>query len=145
MSRKDERQVAAMLEAELGIKFSGKRFRMDWGEADDVANIGPDRYLFLEVERSQNHPSTNVLKYWPFLDAKDGVAAVLVHVFFPDSRGQSGARRALNDWVAAKMHDALAGRFRYRRIALNQNFLLESASDELKSAVHNWTSGTLRG
>jgi hypothetical protein len=122
VSREDERLVAQLLSKRLSIRLNGQKYRTTWGEVDGHAVIGPQSLLLLEVERSQNHPASNVLKIWPFLQQNSHFRVVLAHAFFPDSRGLIGSRRLLTDWIAGTLETELRGRFTYCRLMISLDF-----------------------
>jgi len=136
VSRKDELRVAALLnQRRLRTKFTGKKYHMPWGEADDFAEIRTNCLVFLEVERSQNHTTTNVLKYWPLLQDRHKLKIVLAHAFFRNSRAQSGARYELTGWVARKMESKLKTRFTYCRLIISDDFSRVRGIGKLKQAI----------
>lgn len=68
-----------------------------------------DTRLYVETERpGQAHPTTNVVKYWPWLDEDSSRRLVLVHLFFANTH-----RRRLTSWVAERMEREFGTRFRY--------------------------------
>jgi hypothetical protein len=119
MSKCDETTVANLISLQLGVAFAGKHFSLKgWGKVDDYAILGDDRYLFLEVENSQHHPDTNVLKLWPFLKDHPTVAVVLVQAFFPHSKCFKSSRGRLGSWVGAELEGLFPGRFKYQRVVV---------------------------
>ena len=61
--------VSSEIEKQLNIKFENFEFKLDnWGEVDNYAIIEKNTYVFLECERGQKHPNTNVLKLYPYLE-----------------------------------------------------------------------------
>jgi hypothetical protein len=87
-----------------------------WGEAD--FGWEADRgHVAAEVETSQHHPSTNVLKFWPWLLENPTARVFLLHVYQPGSR-QDSSRQRLAQWVGERMERSLRGRFVYGRIRM---------------------------
>lgn len=75
-----EREMAELLGHRLGIDFGTNRRRLDgWGQADRCVEVRDDLWLLLEIEGKQHHPSTNVLKLWPFLEKRRKLSVVLIH------------------------------------------------------------------
>lgn len=112
-----QQQVAARLGRQLGIRFGPGYPIGVGGLPDGLADMGLERYVALEFELAQSHPSTNVLKYWPWLE-RSGRRLVLVHAIAPDARKRRGPRTALTIWLATRMERSLRGRFRYCRVEL---------------------------
>lgn len=135
MSRADERRVSELLNRRLPIEFTGRKYRMPWGEADDYAPLNANATLILEVERSQNHPATNVLKLWPLLLENPDFRIILAHAFFPDSRGRHGSRRLLTDWVAKMMGSELRRQFTYCRLLISDDFRRVNGIGRLKHEI----------
>lgn len=77
-----ERQMAELLGRRLGIDFGTTTRHLDgWGRADRCVEVREDLWLLLEIEGKQHHPSTNVLKLWPFLERRRKLSVVLIHAF----------------------------------------------------------------
>ena len=91
-----------------------------------------DTRLYVETERpGQAHPTTNVVKYWPWLDEDPSRRLVLVHLFFANSH-----RRRLTSWVADRMEREFGERFRYLwRDVESGRGLDASALDQIAAAV----------
>jgi hypothetical protein len=139
MAKIDEVSVATLIEREAGCKFKGRKFVLgDWGEVDDYVELEPNRYLFLEVETSQKHPCTNVLKVWPYLEMNSQVAVVLAQAFFPDSPGYNSSRGRLGCWLGQRLEMTFRDRFRYHRlvVAADSSRVLEGLEDLLQSLKH---------
>jgi len=135
VSRQVELRVADMLNQRLPIKFTGHNYPTTWGKADDYAVVGSNCILVLEVEQSQNHPHTNVLKLWPFLQSKKDIEIILVQTFFPDSKGTTGSRRLLNDWIVETMQRKVTKRFNYCRLEVSDNFGRVKGIGELRKII----------
>ena len=120
MSTTHETSVAALIARETAVNFSGRRFDLGgWGEVDDFARLRPNGYLFLEVETSQKHPCTNVLKVWPYLEANPQIAVVLAQAFFPNSPGCNSSRGRLGSWLGQRLESTVRDRFRYHRLIID--------------------------
>lgn len=74
MSKIDEQSVSEFIADQLQIQFKDTKYKLDgWGEVDNRAQLDSGVFVFIEVETSQKHPNTNVLKLWPYLDENKGV------------------------------------------------------------------------
>ena len=107
-----------VLQRGLGLSFTPGGTLSGWGTADGVAHIGTTGIVYLEVEQGQQHPDTNVLKYWPWIEERPDVRVTLIQVFGPWSSKRRGNRSELAKWVGARMEASLPGRFRYCRLDL---------------------------
>ena len=130
-----------MLKVRLHVNFEFRKYRSEWGETDGYAIIGDGDLLLLEVERSQNHATTNILKVWPLLKSKPTIRIILVHAFFVNSRGLTGSRRLLSDWIADKMKASELGRFSYCRLDVDEERNRVSGIGALRAAYHRLKSG----
>lgn len=136
MALKPESLVRSILSEQLNIQFAKSCSQLGgWGRTDGEAQLGGGKLLLLEVESSQKHPSTNVLKVWPFLEANEDLSVLLVHAFFPDSPGLDSSRGELAAWLAQKLHDTLGTRFIYRRIIVSRDGQPLQGFAELMTAV----------
>lgn len=137
-TRAIEQRVARVLSDLLGLEFSGTHYPLgDWGIADDSASVSPGVLLLLEVETSQRHPNTNVLKVWPFLESRDDTNVYLVHTFFEDSPELGSNRGKLAEWTASKMQLEFGSRFRYFKLVLDSDFRPTTGLDDLIAAVNS--------
>ncbi len=122
MSKIDENQVTNIISDNLGIRFAGSKFKLDgWGEVDNWSQLENGVYLFLEVETSQKHPNTNVLKVWPFMDENKKIKIFLIQTFFPNSPGLTSNRGKLCEWTAAKIKNIHGKRFNYYKLVINDS------------------------
>lgn len=116
MTKFGKRAVSSFLSSNLNIKFEDKECTLGgWGQSDNFIEI-EDILIFLEVENKQKHPSTNVLKYWPYLESQSNKKIVLVHAFSTESPGLNSSRGRLAEWAAQKMQQEFGERFKYFRI-----------------------------
>lgn len=107
-----------VLERGLGLKFTLGGTLSGWGTADGWQTLRNGARIALEVEDQQGHPSTNVLKYWPWLDERPSERLLLIQVFGPWSRGRISNRGRLATWIGSRIEAQCGGRFHYRRIDL---------------------------
>jgi hypothetical protein len=120
----------------LGLTFQVGKPSLGTGEkVDGWIKLTDDRWIILEVEDGQQHPTTNVLKLWQFLDREPEMSIILIHIYFNNSRAVNNSRGKLATWVGKKMETILPGRFYYRRVILNREFSEWKGDQELKEAV----------
>ncbi len=89
----------------LGLTFGPPTFVGLGGRSDGTAAMGPGRWIFLEIERSQTHPEGNVVKYWPWLE-DTSESAVLIHVIAPDARKRAGRASSSPDGSGVEWNKA---------------------------------------
>ncbi len=83
-----------------------------WGEGDFYC-IEHGVLILLEVERSQNHPNTNVLKYWPYIEERHNIKALLIQVIVKSKKKISANRIKLCGFMGEKLENLFSGRFKY--------------------------------
>ena len=111
--------TAGALYSQQGIKFENFEFKLDnWGEVDNYAIIEKNTYVFLECERGQKHPNTNVLKLYPYLEENPQISITLIHFFFKENKTPKNRIRLCN-FVANKMKIDFGNRFNYKIITQN--------------------------
>lgn len=121
MSEKDELRVSSLLSLILNVQFENTKYRLDeWGFVDNWSKIDEDCYLFLEVETSQKHPCTNVLKLWPFLEFHKSKRIFLIQSFFSNSPSLSSNRGKLSVWTGKKLEYYYPNNFKYLRIVFDE-------------------------
>ena len=136
MARKPETLVREVLTERLNIRFVERRLHLgQWGRTDGECVLGDGTRLILEVESSQKHPSTNVLKLWPYLEENQSLSVLLVQAFFPDSPGLESSRGNVACWLADKLQTILGARFSYRRVILSRDGEPQEGFNELEAAV----------
>lgn len=112
-----ESTIASIVGDRLGLEFGSERRSLNsWGAADRCIELGDDLWLLLEIEGTQHHPNTNVLKLWPFLEENPQRSVILVHAFEKGRSNRVSSRGRLANWTANKMRSALGVRFRYHAI-----------------------------
>lgn len=120
MSKVDEQRVSEFIADELQINFEGTKFRLDgWGEVDNWTQLDKGVFVFLEVETSQKHPNTNVLKLWPYLDDNKEIRLFLIQTYFSKSPGLASNRGRLSEWTANKLKILLDKRFDYKKLIID--------------------------
>jgi hypothetical protein len=120
VAKAPEKIVRALLAERLNLRFEDKRQPVDqWGHADGLAILPNGVSLVLEVEAKQKHPTTNVLKYWPYLENHEDRRIVLGHCFFPDSPGLASSRGKLALWLGERLEQIFEGRFFYQRLVVS--------------------------
>lgn len=122
MSKVDEQSVSEFIADQLQINLMGTKYRLDgWGEVDNWAQLDDGIFVFLEVETSQKHPNTNVLKLWPYLDDNKAIRIFLIQTYFPTSPGLTSNRGRLGEWTANKLKTILGKRFDYQKLVIDGN------------------------
>ena len=119
----------------IGDKYNLKKeFRLSKNndlksfKADVFIKLENNYELFLEIEETQNHPDTNVSKYWMYLDKKPDIKIILLQFFgrtFIGSKNNYLSRRELCRFIAKKMNDKLRDRFEYIELNRNDEYSLE--------------------
>ena len=137
MAKSDEILVTKILSHEFGLTFRDRKFDLGgWGQVDNYVKLRPNRYLFLEVETSQKHPNTNVLKVWPYLEDHPDDSVILAQAFFPDSPGYNSSRGRLGYWLGEKLESLFPGRFKYHRLIVSRDPLgIIEGSYELQASL----------
>jgi len=120
MSKADEKRVAKLLAKELDISFQDHKLNLDsWGQVDNWAKLNSKSLIFVEVEREQEHPDTNVLKVWPYIEKKKKLGVFLIHCFLPKSPSTDSSRRRLAGWIAIKLEKKFRSRFLYAEVMVS--------------------------
>lgn len=115
-----EPDIAALLSRELELNFDVCARQLGtWGRADRCVVLTPHRWLLLEVEGTQKHPNTNVLKVWPYLEEHPELSIALIHVFAETAPNLQSNRGRLAQWLARRMESQFGGRFEYHRVLIN--------------------------
>lgn len=136
MAKTMEVLVREALAERLNINFVKSRLHFGkWGRTDGESELGDGTRLILEVESSQKHPSTNVLKVWPYLEENKNLSVILVHAFFPDSESLHSSRGNLAVWLAGRLEEILRRRFTYRRIIVSRDGEPQEGFSELQDVV----------
>ena len=143
MSREDERRVSELLNRRLPVTFTGRKYRTEWGEADDHVFLTANRLLILEVERNQRHPGTNVLKIWPQLHSHQRLNVMLIHAFIESGKAMNGSRKLLNDWMADRLEKVYRRRFVYCQLIVSGDFRSAKGITALRDAIRLFYSDTL--
>jgi hypothetical protein len=120
MSRKDEKTVAELLARRIPFPFDRPSLFLEgFGRVDRSARVGPNAFIAIEVETSQLHACTNVLKFWPLLESKPGLRLYLLHAFVHGGRAATSNRRKLATFAAKTMESTLGERFRYAQFEVD--------------------------
>ena len=120
MSKADENRVAKLLAGELGISFQDGGLNLDkWGQVDKWAKLSSNASVFIEVESGQKHPSTSVLKVWPYIEKKKKLRVFLIQCFLPKSPDVNSSRRRLAKWTAEKLEKEFRNRFLYATLTVS--------------------------
>lgn len=122
MSKVDEQSVSKLIAELLQVNFKGTKYKLDgWGEVDNWAKLDDGVFVFLEVETSQKHPNTNVLKLWPYLDSNEAIRIFLIQTYFQTSPGLKSNRGRLGEWTANKLKTIFGKRFNYQKLVIDRN------------------------
>ncbi|MBK9096709.1 MAG: hypothetical protein IPM14_01050 [bacterium] len=98
---------------QLPFDFKNKELSLSgWGRVDFYCEID-DILIFLEVEREQRHPNTNVLKIWPFLEEHSQLKIFLIQIFMESKKKVSPNRLKLCRYVGQKLEELFPDRCRY--------------------------------
>ncbi|MBI1906913.1 MAG: hypothetical protein HYS20_11885 [Rhodocyclales bacterium] len=139
MSREKEDLVRGALSSALEVDFGKKGLRLsEWGRSDGLALLLDQTHLILEVENTQKHPDTNVLKLWPYLTENPAISVVLIQVFVKSHQSLNGSRQRLAGWLARKMEQEILRRFKYYQLVFEQPSDLgcEATLCALREEVH---------
>ncbi len=96
-------------EKEKGIRCLEEDFY--WAFPDGIDDHHSGWTVMYEVEGGQQHPCTNVLKYWPVLEQDAVLKIRLVHYLV--KRPKSRNRWELSKFLGNKMMNAFPDRFDY--------------------------------
>jgi len=142
MSKIDEEKVSKILETNLKINFSNSKFHLDgWGQVDNWVKLDNEKYLFLEIETSQKHPNTNVLKLWPYLDYNIEKKIFLIQTYFLYSPGLTSNRGKLSEWTASKLKAIYKNRFDYFKLVIVDS-IDEKVLEELRMKINKFKNKT---
>ena len=109
---KNNLPISRKIEDLLPIEFENLEFNLNgWGQVDNFCKLN-DVYFFLECEKGQKHPNTNVLKLFPYLEENPGIKIVLFHYFFPENKAPKN-RVALCHFIGEKLEKEFGLRFQY--------------------------------
>jgi hypothetical protein len=114
-----------------------------WGEPDVWLEVTPNRYLFVEVENGQNHPDTNVLKVWPWLEENPDKSVFLIHAFYlkgihSHGRASKGNRTRISSWIGKRVHELLPARFQYYRLEVSVDGGSLTCAEAARTAFEQW-------
>ncbi|MCK9613623.1 MAG: hypothetical protein WC401_06740 [Bacteroidales bacterium] len=100
----------------LKLDFYDSEFSLDgWGNVDNYAKLSDSSFVFMECEKGQKHPNTNVLKLWPYLEKNEQLKIFLIHYIFPDNNSPQNRIR-LCHFLGKKLEKIFPDRFRYYHI-----------------------------
>ena len=146
MSKKDEQEISRLVESKLGFEFQNQKYMLDnWGQVDNWCEIVKDTFVFLEVETSQKHPNTNVLKVWPYLSSHINKRVFLIQTYFTYSPGVKSNRGRLSEWLGEELQKILENRFQYYRIIVDKQNdwgLIKKELETFKNKAHTANNGS---
>jgi len=97
-----------VVEYEKGIKGKEGFF---WAFPNGFDKIRNDWEIFYEIENGQEHPCTNVLKYWPILEERLNLKILLIQWLIKKPKSRN--RWELSKFVASKIIKENPDRFKY--------------------------------
>ena len=128
--------VSGIIENQLGILFNNHEFSLNgWGEVDNYCRLDNNNFIFLECEKGQKHPNTNLLKLWPYLEENPNIKIVLFHYFFPENNAPKN-RLALCKFLANKLETEFHDRFQY--------FKIEGGADSISQSLKVKRTGLIQ-
>lgn len=130
--------VSEIIGKALGITFKNEEFSLGkWGEVDNWAQLPDNTLIFIECEKGQKHPNTNVLKLYPYLEENPKAIIILIHYFYPENKAPKN-RLTLCDYLGDKMEQLFGGRFKYVSLKCKKNEIagkLQEHNNELMQVL----------
>ena len=80
-----------------------------WGRADAHFLLASGIHVFIELETALKHPSTNVLKFWPWLESRSGTRELLIHAILEPPAASPTVSALRDGWVTAWSGKCLEG------------------------------------
>lgn len=131
-----EQKVRESIANLTGLSFEKTKPNLGSDEkVDGWIKLAENKWIILEVEDGQNHPTTNVAKLWRFLDSNPNISLVLAHVYFPDSKAVASSRGNLASWVGNQIELLFPRRFHYRRLIIDRKYSEWIGQQELLEAI----------
>jgi hypothetical protein len=131
-----EQKVRESMTNLVGLFFEKTKPNLGSREkVDGWIKLTENRWLILEVEDGQKHPTTNVAKLWRFLDGNPDTSIILAHVYFPDSKAIKSSRGELAFWIGNQIETLLTGRFYYRRLTIDRKYSEWTGDKELLEVI----------
>lgn len=125
--------VSNSISQTFGITFKNEEFSLGkWGDVDNWCELSYDTIVLLECEKAQKHPTTNVLKLYPFLEENPQVNVILIHYFSPENKVPKN-RMKLCHFMGGKLEKEFGERFRY--------VLLKCSIEEMEETLKTHYSG----
>ncbi len=97
------------VEVEKGIRC--KRDSFYWGGPDGADTFHDGWSVFYEIEKGQQHPCTNVLKYWPVMEEDPSLKIILVQWLIQAPKSKN--RWELSKFLGDKLMHTFPDRFQY--------------------------------
>ena len=120
-------------EKEKGIKCLAGDF---WGFPDGQDMLINGHTILYEIEEGQQHPCTNVLKYWPVLEENPDMKIILIQWLVKKPKSKN--RWQLAKFVANKMLTVFPDRFQYIFLEFDSpdnNIRLEKLKLQIQSSL----------
>ena len=105
-----------------------------WGFPDGQYMSMSGHTVLYEIEEGQQHPCTNVLKYWPVLEENSSIKIILIQ--WLTKKLKSKNRWLLAKFVAKKISAAFPNRFEYVFLEFDDSEN-EMKLEKLKLQIHN--------
>ena len=137
MSKEDELLISNYFGKYFSKKFENSKYNLNWGQVDDWLKLKENSFLFLEIETSQKHPNTNVLKIWPFLEENKEIRIFLIQSFFTDSTCMNSSRGLLGEWTGKQLEKMYPNRFKYYKVVFKKE-KIELSSNKLKEDLQKF-------
>lgn len=122
----------------LPFQFEEVELDLDgWGNVDFYCKHNGILVL-LEVEKTQKHPNTNVLKLWPFLEKHTEQKVLLLHVIRPENKAPKN-RLNLCDFAGKKLEEIYPDRFKYFKYYWpgDMNYDIKIIEDKMEALKSN--------
>lgn len=140
-TKKENIEISQYIEKVLGITFKNEEFNLgNWGHVDNSCELINNKIILLECEGGQDHPCTNVLKLWPYLEEFSKKEVILIHYFFPRNDAPKN-RVALCHFLGEKLENIFGKRFRYVHIKCEKEVIareLKKHDRHLMQMLPNW-------
>ncbi len=137
--------ISKAIEKALSITFSNEEFSLGgWGEVDNWCQLSYDTLILLECEHGQKHPTTNVLKLFPYLEEFPKVHVILLHYFFPENKAPKN-RVELCSFIGKKLESNFGIRFQYVHLNCTQDSIANELNKHdrlLMQSLPNWKKAT---
>ncbi len=141
---KDNIEISKLIGTVLGVSFKNEEFSLGkWGDVDNWTQFTDDTLILIECEKGQKHPTTNVLKLYPYLEENLRVNIILFHYFYPENKTPKN-RLALCNYLGIKMEQQFEERFQYISLRCNINEISDKLREQKKGLMQVLLTGKRR-